>query len=337
MTRSNVRAGATNPFSVTGSRPVKRRIPPWLWVVLGIALLIVALVLSPIFAVIFLIILVTGIVGLAKNSRTWLRFPSRKAAAWVTAVAAVGVLATGGITSAAVAGAAQKNPAAFAATPADSAAPTAAASATPSLTRPTPTPTATATATPVEVGSVIDGDTIDTNIGKVRLIGIDAPEYGSWGYDQATVELTTFLAPGGVVLVSVPGRDDTDKYGRLLRYVQVNGQDAGTHLISSGWAVARYDARDGYGAHPLQATYISLDESVPMPAEPAPAPPAPAEPEPAPAQPEPAPADPAPATDPRFDTCKEANANGYGNYVRGQDPEYDWYKDRDKDGVVCEF
>ncbi|WP_170321353.1 excalibur calcium-binding domain-containing protein [Acrocarpospora pleiomorpha] len=40
--------------------------------------------------------------------------------------------------------------------------------------------------------------------------------------------------------------------------------------------------------------------------------------------------------DQRFDTCAEANAAGYGDYVRGQDVEYDWYEDRDNDGVVCE-
>ncbi len=39
--------------------------------------------------------------------------------------------------------------------------------------------------------------------------------------------------------------------------------------------------------------------------------------------------------DPSFSTCKEANANGYGNYKRGQ-PEYNWYRDRDNDGIVCE-
>lgn len=42
------------------------------------------------------------------------------------------------------------------------------------------------------------------------------------------------------------------------------------------------------------------------------------------------------ATDPRFDTCGEANAAGYGNYRQGSDPEYDWYQDRDGDGSVCE-
>jgi len=43
-----------------------------------------------------------------------------------------------------------------------------------------------------------------------------------------------------------------------------------------------------------------------------------------------------PGTDPRFDTCKAANAAGYGPYYEGQDPEYDWYQDRDGDGIVCE-
>ncbi len=41
-------------------------------------------------------------------------------------------------------------------------------------------------------------------------------------------------------------------------------------------------------------------------------------------------------TDPRFGTCREANAAGYGPYRRGVDPEYDWYQDRDHDGLACE-
>ena len=44
----------------------------------------------------------------------------------------------------------------------------------------------------------------------------------------------------------------------------------------------------------------------------------------------------APSTDPRFDYCYEANAAGYGPYVQGRDPEYDWYRDGDGDGEVCE-
>lgn len=43
-----------------------------------------------------------------------------------------------------------------------------------------------------------------------------------------------------------------------------------------------------------------------------------------------------PGADPRFKTCKEATSGGYGPYTSGADPEYDWYRDPDHDGVVCE-
>lgn len=41
--------------------------------------------------------------------------------------------------------------------------------------------------------------------------------------------------------------------------------------------------------------------------------------------------------DPRFDSCAEAIAEGFGPYVDGDDPEYDFYADEDADGegVVC--
>ncbi|MEV5409307.1 excalibur calcium-binding domain-containing protein [Thermopolyspora sp. NPDC052614] len=41
---------------------------------------------------------------------------------------------------------------------------------------------------------------------------------------------------------------------------------------------------------------------------------------------------------PRFDSCRQAVANGYGPYTRGWHPEYDWYADGDidHDGVACD-
>jgi hypothetical protein len=42
-------------------------------------------------------------------------------------------------------------------------------------------------------------------------------------------------------------------------------------------------------------------------------------------------------THPKFSSCAEAARNGYrGPYVRGINPEYAWYQDRDRDGSVCE-
>jgi hypothetical protein len=42
------------------------------------------------------------------------------------------------------------------------------------------------------------------------------------------------------------------------------------------------------------------------------------------------------AVDPRYSTCREAKSRGLGPYVRGRDLEYDWYRDADSDGIVCE-
>ncbi|HET8684082.1 MAG TPA: excalibur calcium-binding domain-containing protein [Micromonosporaceae bacterium] len=42
------------------------------------------------------------------------------------------------------------------------------------------------------------------------------------------------------------------------------------------------------------------------------------------------------SNDPRYASCKQAKANGYGPYVRGRDPEYHWYNDPNRDGVVCD-
>ncbi len=44
----------------------------------------------------------------------------------------------------------------------------------------------------------------------------------------------------------------------------------------------------------------------------------------------------APTTDPRYPTCAAANRAGLGPYRRGVDPEYEWYRDGDGDGIVCE-
>ncbi|WP_084129181.1 DUF1524 domain-containing protein [Demequina sp. NBRC 110055] len=42
-----------------------------------------------------------------------------------------------------------------------------------------------------------------------------------------------------------------------------------------------------------------------------------------------------PELDERYPYCKDL-PSGYGPYVKGTDPEYEWYSDRDGDGVVCE-
>ena len=111
-----------------------------------------------------------------------------------------------------------------------------------------------------DVIRVIDGDTVViSNNQRVRLIGIDTPERGKCGFDEAKQALETLLASGSATFYSGTTADK-DKYDRLLRYIEVEGTDVGLSLISDGFAIARYDSRDGYGPHDRESEYIDADE-----------------------------------------------------------------------------
>lgn len=121
-------------------------------------------------------------------------------------------------------------------------------------------PTAASAAT---VDYVVDGDTVRLVNGQyVRLLGIDTPEVGSCGYAAAKTALDRMVV-SQVGLPNPRGVDDVDHYGRLLRYVMVDGRDAGLVLLRRGLASARYDSRDGYGWHPREARYHRVDAANP--------------------------------------------------------------------------
>jgi len=70
---------------------------------------------------------------------------------------------------------------------------------------------------------VIDGDTILVNLSgieeRVRFIGVDAPEVGEYGSDQATEFVQMQIdSVGGIVWLTGSG-NDRDRFGRLRRYV----------------------------------------------------------------------------------------------------------------------
>lgn len=118
---------------------------------------------------------------------------------------------------------------------------------------------------------IVDGDTVETSAGTVRIIGIDAPERGECGYDVATALVATLVGPGDPITLVLPeGQNPEDRYGRLLRYVDTTGGvDLGSAVLGAGLAVARYDSTDGYPAHPRESDYraaqtatLSADGSV---------------------------------------------------------------------------
>lgn len=113
------------------------------------------------------------------------------------------------------------------------------------------------------VTRIVDGDTIDVDgVGRIRVIGIDTPERGACGYESATLAMAALV--NGRTVALIPGAtDDADRYGRLLRYVDVRSTDAGLALIRDGWAIARFDSRDGYGRHTREDAYVSADTQSP--------------------------------------------------------------------------
>jgi endonuclease YncB( thermonuclease family) len=124
-----------------------------------------------------------------------------------------------------------------------------------------------------KVVSVTDGDTLRLANGEsVRLVGIDAPEEGACGSLRAS-DLLVSLVEGRRVTLTAPV-DDRDRYDRLLRYVDIGTMDAGLRMIKNGLAIARYDSRDGYDAHPREGLYHRSDDAVPnvkcAPAQPVP-------------------------------------------------------------------
>ena len=110
---------------------------------------------------------------------------------------------------------------------------------------PAPSPVATPGANLKEarVSRTIDGDTVELEGGqRVRYIGVDTPEMNdsrpavrAWA--EKAKEKNRELVEGKKVLLE---RDvsETDRYGRLLRYVYLDGIMVNAELVRLGYAYA---------------------------------------------------------------------------------------------------
>lgn len=97
----------------------------------------------------------------------------------------------------------------------------------------------------VELVRVIDGDTIVVHEygleQRVRIIGIDTPEIGHGGSpddcyaQEARQHLEDLLAPAATLTLRPDStQNDTDRFGRLLRHVEVGDTSAALALIAAG-------------------------------------------------------------------------------------------------------
>lgn len=207
-----------------------------------------------------------------------------------------------------------------------------------------------------EVTDHVDGDTlrltatsgsgplvVGTEI-TVRLLEIDTPESVDPSspdqcYASRASRRLQQLAPLGSEVSVVADKELLDPYGRTLLYVwNAHGVFVNLDMVNRGLAKAvLYEPNDAYinllrkAEASARAAGVGLwgeceyfGEPVGLMSNARPSP-------------KPARTPPPTSTDPRFPYCSDANDAGYGNYVNGRDPEYEWYDDRDSDGIVCEF
>ena len=108
-----------------------------------------------------------------------------------------------------------------------------------------------------EIYKVIDGDTIDASIDlgfgiyltkRIRLAGIDTPESRTTDLKEKTLGLQSkewikrILEFAKDILIKTELPDSTEKYGRIIGHLYINGEDTSLNnqMITSGYALA-YD------------------------------------------------------------------------------------------------
>jgi micrococcal nuclease len=107
------------------------------------------------------------------------------------------------------------------------------------------------------ISKVVDGDTIDADIDlgfdislskRIRLAGIDTPESRTTNAKEKTMGLESkewlkkTLEGAKDILIKTELPDSTEKYGRIIGHLFINGQETSLNnqMITSGYALA-YD------------------------------------------------------------------------------------------------
>lgn len=93
----------------------------------------------------------------------------------------------------------------------------------------------------INVSRVIDGDTLDSSVGKIRLIGVNTPEKNNLGYEEAKQYLQGY--EGKTLELEDKGKD---KYSRTLGYVFYNNQLVNQQILERGLASLYYYDKDEY-------------------------------------------------------------------------------------------
>ena len=113
-----------------------------------------------------------------------------------------------------------------------------------------------------EITKVVDGDTIDASVDlgfdislskRIRLAGIDTPESRTTNIKEKAMGLESkewlkkTLEGAKDILIKTELPDSTEKYGRIIGHLFINGQETSlnSQMITSGYALA-YDGGTKY-------------------------------------------------------------------------------------------
>ncbi len=87
---------------------------------------------------------------------------------------------------------------------------------------------------------VVDGDTIDVEgVGRIRFVGVNTPERGEPGYQEAK-DYVKNMCLGKIVYLDIDDEKHYDKYGRVLAVVYVDSVNLNAELLKRGYAEVMY-------------------------------------------------------------------------------------------------
>lgn len=87
---------------------------------------------------------------------------------------------------------------------------------------------------------VVDGDTIDVKgVGRIRFVGVNTPERGQAGYQEAE-DFVGKMCLGKTVGLNIDDAKHYDKYGRALAVVYSGNINVNAELLKRGYAEVMY-------------------------------------------------------------------------------------------------
>ncbi|MEW6011435.1 MAG: thermonuclease family protein [Euryarchaeota archaeon] len=87
---------------------------------------------------------------------------------------------------------------------------------------------------------VVDGDTLDVKgVGRIRLVGVNTPERGETGYQEAK-DFVKSKCLGKLIYLDIDDKKNNDRYGRVLAVVYVGNTNINAELLKKGYAEVMY-------------------------------------------------------------------------------------------------